>query len=67
MVALEAILGRFIGIELLLDAGEKDASLGSGARILKPVEDRFQGGVGGVARFLALLQETLHVRRRRRH
>lgn len=67
MVGLKALVAGVLGGKTLLKVGKEDPSLGTGFGMVKTLQNGSKGGVGGVARFVALLQELIHRRRRPTH
>lgn len=60
MVGSKAVIAGIFGGKTLLKDGKEDPSLGAGFGIFEALQHRTEGGVGCVARLLALLQELIH-------
>lgn len=65
VVGAEALFASVLRVEAPLKPSEKDAGVGSGGGVLQLLQERLQGGVGGIARPLAFLQKTLDLHRDR--
>ncbi|GAU16585.1 hypothetical protein TSUD_168170 [Trifolium subterraneum] len=67
MVGLKASIAGVLGGKTVLKLGKEDPSLGTGFGVVKALQQGSEGGIGGVARLLALLKELIHRRHRPSH